>query len=157
MPRSTRPRKRTATRKRAAHERSVGELMRREFVTVSTDESLLEALRIMQLARLRHLLVERDGALAGVLSYRDLQNRTIEQLDRSAGPLEASMHALTVEEAMMDSPYVVAPDTPSQEAASRLCHLGIGCLPVVEEGPGGLRLVGIITENDLLRAAYDTH
>ena len=58
----TRQRKRSATRKRAARERRVEELMRREFVTVSADESLLEALRIMQLARLRHLLVERDGA-----------------------------------------------------------------------------------------------
>ena len=131
--------------------------MRREFVTVSTDESLLEALRIMQMARLRHLLVERDGTLVGMLSYRDLQNRTIEQLDRSSQPLEASMHALTVEEAMMDSPYVVTPDTSSQEAASRLCHLRIGCLPVVEDRPEGPRLVGIITETDLLRAAYDTY
>lgn len=130
--------------------------MRREFVTVSADESLLEALRIMQLARLRHLLVERDGALAGVLSYRDLQNRAIEQLDRSSEPLETSMHALTVEEAMMDSPYVVTPDTSTQLAASRLCHLRIGCLPVVEEQPEGHRLVGILTESDLLRAAYDT-
>ena len=130
--------------------------MRREFVTVSADESLLEALRIMQLARLRHLLVERDGALAGVLSYRDLQNRAIEQLDRSSEPLETSMHALTVEEAMMDSPYVVTPDTSTRLAASRLCHLRIGCLPVVEEQPEGHRLVGILTESDLLRAAYDT-
>jgi CBS domain-containing protein len=157
VPRSTRQPEKTGTRKGAARQRSVGELMRHEFVTVSTDESLLEALRIMQLARLRHLLVERNGALAGILSYRDLQNRTIEQLDLSSGPLETSMRALTVEEAMMESPYVVTPDTPSQEAASRLCHLGIGCLPVVEERPEGPRLVGIITEVDLLRAAYDTH
>jgi CBS domain-containing protein len=157
VPRPTRQRRTSSTGKRAARKRSVGELMRREFVTVSADESLLEALRIMQLARLRHLLVERNGTLAGLLSYRDLQNRTIEVLDGSSEALETSMHALTVEEAMIDSPYVVTPETSSQEAASRLCHLRIGCLPVVEEGPEGPRLVGIVTETDLLRAAYDTH
>ena len=35
-----------------------------------------------------------------------------------------------------------------------MLHLKIGCLPVVEPEPGGLRLLGLVTESDLLRRAY---
>ena len=39
-------------------------------------------------------------------------------------------------------------------AASRICHLNIGCLSVMESTPRGPRLLGVVTESDLLRAAY---
>ena len=55
---------------------------------------------------------------------------------------------------MLDSPYVVTPETPLRVAASRMARLGIGCLPVVEPGEHGGRLVGLVTESDLLRAAF---
>ena len=35
-----------------------------------------------------------------------------------------------------------------------MLRLQIGCLPVVEATPEGPRLVGLLTESDLLRAAY---
>ena len=116
--------------------------------SVGVEQPVAEAARRMQSHHIRHLPALRGGQLEGLISERDIA------LVRA---LPFDLGDITVEEAMMDSPYVVTPDTPSQEAASRLCHLWIGCLPVVEEEPGGLRLVGIITENDLLRAAYDTH
>jgi len=129
--------------------------MRRDFVTVRVDESLSEALGIMRMARLRHLVVERSGQLVGVLSYRDLQDLEIQRLkgDPTADPV-GPPHSLAVEEAMLDSPYVVDPDTPLHVAASRMTGLGVGCLPVVEADEEGGRLVGLLTESDLLRAAF---
>jgi CBS domain-containing protein len=134
----------------------VRDVMRADFVTVTADDSLLEALRIMQLARLRHLLVERDGYLVGVLTYRDLQDRTLGQLrSRQRAPVEQLLREVGVREAMMDSPFVISPDATAREAARRMCNLRVGCLPVCEEGANGPQLVGILTESDLLRAAYD--
>ena len=109
----------------------------------------------MRCGRLRHLVVERDGYLAGILSYRDLQDRALgwgppEQPD--AMPAPTSVPA--VSEAMMASPYVIAPETDLSAAAARLTDLHVGCLPVVEREEAGPRLVGLVTEADLLRAAY---
>ncbi|MDJ0867333.1 MAG: CBS domain-containing protein [Myxococcota bacterium] len=127
--------------------------MRRDFVAVPAGEPLAEALGTMRLARLRHLLVERDGKLAGILSYRDLQDLELERLARD-GPAGAPRTPVAVEEAMMASPYVVTPETPLASAASRMCQLRVGCLPVVSPGASGGELVGIVTESDLLDAAY---
>ena len=46
---------------------------------------------------------------------------------------------------------VVAPDTPLGEAADRMCRYGYR-LPARHEPAG--ELVGLVTETDLLRAAY---
>ena len=54
---------------------------------------------------------------------------------------------------MSGSPYVVDPQTPLRLAAERMTRLHVGCLPVVEEDAGRARLVGVLTEADLLRAA----
>jgi len=55
---------------------------------------------------------------------------------------------------MTGTPFSIVPDATLSEAASRLERLRVGCLPVVEPGEDGLRLVGLLTEMDLLRAAY---
>jgi CBS domain-containing protein len=39
-------------------------------------------------------------------------------------------------------------------AARRMLRLKIDCLPVVRAGSNGPALVGLLTESDLLRAAY---
>jgi CBS domain-containing protein len=142
-------------RKRVKRAECVGAVMRRDFVTVRSDERLSEAISIMRMGRLRHLLVQRDGRLVGVLTYRDLQDRELERLGAGgAAALPAQGFDVAVEEAMLDSPYVVNPDTPLRVAAARMTQLGVGCLPVVEVADGDGRLVGLVTEADLLRAAY---
>jgi acetoin utilization protein AcuB len=55
---------------------------------------------------------------------------------------------MTVESAMTTSVVVVSPRHDAKEAASLMLDHKIGALPVVDAG----RLVGIITETDLLRA-----
>ena len=49
-----------------------------------------------------------------------------------------------------------------RQKSERLCRYGFGCLPVVERGDGDgdgdadpePRVVGLVTETDLLRVAY---
>ena len=135
--------------------RRVREVMRRDFISISQQESVLEALDLMRLARLRHITIANDGLLVGILSYRDLQD---DLLARIKPPLDlhrelAIGHAAAVERTT-GSPYSIAPDATLAEAAARLERLRVGCLPVVEAGVRGLQVVGLLTEMDLLRAAY---
>jgi CBS domain-containing protein len=109
----------------------------------------------MRLARLRHLTIESDGLLVGILSYRDLQDALLAHCDEGArlagAPAPGSAEAV---EQLSGSAYSIAPDATLAEAAARLEHLHVGCLPVVERSEQGLRVVGLLTEMDLLRAAY---
>jgi CBS domain-containing protein len=50
---------------------------------------------------------------------------------------------------------VILPTAPARKAAELLCKTVTGFLPVVELEGEELRMLGIITETDMLRAAYD--
>jgi acetoin utilization protein AcuB len=52
---------------------------------------------------------------------------------------------------MTPNPVTVSPDTGLKEAARKLLEMKVGGLPVVE----GDRLVGIITETDMLDALLE--
>jgi len=138
-------------RRGAAGLRPVSELMRRHFVTIGPEESLLDAYRLMRMARLRHVMVTRDGELCGTLSYRDLLEGFLVDPE---GATQKNAHEMHVEEAMVADPYTLTPDTPLEGAASRLLRLRVGCLPVVDASGETPQLVGLVTESDLLRAAF---
>jgi CBS domain-containing protein len=129
--------------------------MQCEFVALAPDTSLLAARRTMQLARLRHLCVADGGRLVGLVSYRDLQDALLAGLEApgAAARLDA-LGAWTLREAMVPAPYVARPDTPADEAARRMLSLHLGCLPVCEGPDRDARLVGLLAESDLLRAAW---
>jgi CBS domain-containing protein len=135
--------------------RRVADVMRRDFITISREESVLEALQLMRLARLRHLPVVSEGVLVGVLSYRDLQDELVGRLElpSPASPIGA-IGRIGVQERMRGTPFSIVQDATLAEAAARLERLHVGCLPVVDPGDRGLLLVGLLTEMDLLRAAF---
>jgi CBS domain-containing protein len=140
---------------RGARARQVGDVMRRRFIALSPGDSLLDAERLMRIARVRYLPVVSGATLVGVLSNRDL-------LESSVAPSQASPEALgrflletRVAELMNANPAAVIPDTALAEAARLLLEIGEGCLPVVDAPGPAPRLLGIVTENDLLRAAYE--
>jgi acetoin utilization protein AcuB len=115
---------------------SVRDVMSTDLVTVAPHESARRAYEIMRDRRIRHLPVLADGRLVGVLSDRDLRPVL----------LSPGLAGATVGELMSESLTTIAPDAPVEDAASLLVVKKIGCLPVV----AGERLVGIVTETDLL-------
>lgn len=131
----------------------IAELMRRDFVVLPKAEVGYAAERTLRMARLRHApVVEADGRLAGLLSYRDLMEAIRVRLEKELGPERVG--------ALLAEPLAavgriravsVDPDCPPARAARLMLRYGVGFLPVVDaEG----RLLGIVTESDLLRAAY---
>ena len=115
---------------------SVRDIMVTDLVTVGPQESARHAYQLMRDRRFRHLPVVADGRLVGVLSDRDLRPVL----------LSPWLAEATVAELMSEDLTTVAPGASVEDAASLLVVKKIGCLPVVE----GARLVGIVTETDLL-------
>ena len=134
----------------------VQDLMRRDFVSLAPGDSLLEAERTMRLGRIRHLPVIEDGLLVGILTHRDLLEGSLASV-REVAVAERIEHlrATPVESVMRRDPWTVESETSLRDAAQRMLHLKIGCLPVVDSGERGPVVIGLITESDLLRAAYE--
>jgi CBS domain-containing membrane protein len=137
-----------------AHE-LVASLMRANFISAAPEDTLLEADRIMRLARIRHLPVVKNGILVGLISHRDVLSASIAKLEKSE-PVERLDHlrSISIGEVMQREIETALESTTLASAARRMLRLKIGCLPVVRAGPSGPLLVGIVTESDLLRAAY---
>jgi CBS domain-containing protein len=130
----------------------VGEIMRREFVSLQAGDRLDFVEDVMALGRIRHLPVLRDGKLVGIVSQRDLlANSLSKALDFDAQDRRSFLKSVDVSEAMTENVITVDERTVVDEAARLMIRHRIGCLPVVD-GEGGL--VGLVTETDLLRAAY---
>jgi CBS domain-containing membrane protein len=129
----------------------VRDLMSSPVVTLTQGQSLPLARELMGLTRTRHLpVVDRDGLLVGLVSHRDLLAASISSLaPLSTADREELQFNVPVARIMREQVWTIGPDAPAEAAARLLLDHRIGCLPVTEAG----RLVGILTEADLLQAA----
>jgi len=109
-------------------------------VAIESGRTLAEAHDRMRECGIRHLPVVDGGRLVGVVSQRDLY---LLQTLRSVDPVTE-----TVGEAMMRTPYTVAPEAPLEEVARRMAENKYGSAVVVERGA----VVGMFTTVDALRA-----
>jgi len=135
-----------------AHRTPVSEIMRTEFLSVGSKERLDFADRVLRLGNFRHLPVVEDGRLVGILSNRDVLAAALTKLlDFEAGQRRTFLHSVEVSEVMTRDVVSVRPDTPLSEAALRMVERKVGCLPVVDQED---KVLGLVTETDLLRAAY---
>jgi len=118
-------------------------------ITVPPDISIFEARRLMDGARIRHVLVALGGDLLGIVTDRDIRlNMPSQATSLSVWELNYLLAKVTVGEVMTRSVITVRPDLDAHDAAQIMLDHKIGALPVIDEG----RLIGIVTETDLLRA-----
>ena len=100
-------------------------------------------------------ICQSGSLLVGVLSHRDVVESALPKRDEETSKRrEQHLRAIPVVAVMRANPWTADPDTTLREAAKRMLSFKIGCLPVVEPSRDGPQLVGLVTESDLLRAAY---
>jgi acetoin utilization protein AcuB len=130
---------------------TIRELMTGGVITVRRETPVLEARDLMARERIRHLLVTDGGGggLAGIVTDRDIRlNLPSQATSLSVWEISYLLTALTVGQVMTRSVITIEPDRPAREGAQLMLDHKIGALPVLDGG----RLVGIITETDLVRA-----
>ncbi|HEX9440054.1 MAG TPA: CBS domain-containing protein [Roseiflexaceae bacterium] len=130
------------------HRHHVEEWMSAPPIVVSPTTTLEAARCLMEQHHVRRLPVVRDGRLVGIISYGDLRAAQPSRVTTlSVYEWRALLSQTTIEECMTHSPVTIAPDATTLEAAQKMLTNKIGGLPVVK----GARVVGVITESDLLR------
>ncbi|MFQ5515546.1 MAG: CBS domain-containing protein [Myxococcota bacterium] len=135
---------------------SVAEVMQKHFVCVAPDDSLLEAEVTMRVARLRELMVLRDGILVGLLTECPSWGDELRALLRSSrAEAQELLRTRKVGDVMLLGPRSLPPGCPLDQAAGELLEAGRSSLPVAVPSPSGPLVIGLLTEGSLLRAAYD--
>jgi len=129
----------------------VRDLMSADVVTLGRNDKLAAAEDLMRLGRIRHLpVVDEDGALAGIVSQRDLfHSGLIRALGYGAHAQQQALSTVAIKEAMNTDVVTTTPDTPLRDAARTMFERKIGCLVVVDGG----RIAGILAESDFVKLA----
>lgn len=120
----------------------VEHVMTRNPVVVEWSESLQRVQELLYTLDTRHLPVTKAGSLCGIISEADL-----------AGPQAAgeAPRRLSAEDIMSKKLVTVTPKSELSHAIDLMLERRIRALPVVDSG--SLRLVGIVSYVDILRAA----
>jgi acetoin utilization protein AcuB len=117
-------------------------LMIPDPITVTKNASIKQAIEMMKVNSIRHLpVVDDENILEGFVTLADLK----------VGLIPSMVAGLTLEELMIKDPITVDPNNDIEIAAQLIYKYKISGIPVVRKG----KLVGIITESDLLRAFVD--
>ena len=130
----------------------ISKLMTRKLLTVSPEDTVETAVQCLRQRGVRHLLVLDQGELVGILSDRDIKRalqpeQTKKKKVLGLGGLYFLLEPILVREIMTKDPLTIDPGTTAQEAAAIMIKNKFGALPVAKNG----RLLGILTETDLLR------
>ncbi len=123
----------------------VEDIMSTDLFTINEEDVVDVAAAMMKWRHIRRIPVEDgSGTLVGLVTYRGL----IRLLSRGeAGRMKPTAVSLIMETEVV----TVTPNVPTLDAARLMRKRKIGCLPVVDQDN---RLVGIVTENDLVRIAW---
>src|SRR5262245_3215705 len=126
----------------------VQDVMQTKLCTVTPETTLPEALRLTGQRGIRHLPVLDDERLVGILSDRDLKRAMASPATTlEAHELRYLLDRLRVGEIMTRAVITIGPTSPIEDAARLMVLEKIGALPVTD----GDRLVGLVTETDVLR------
>lgn len=108
-------------------------------ITITKDASVGEAIQLMKINAIRHLPVVSAGKLLqGFVTLADLKS----------GLIPSFIGEVSLSDLMIADPVTVGPDEDIETAAQLIYMHKISGIPVTEDE----KVVGIITESDILRA-----
>ncbi len=120
----------------------INDLMIPDPITITEKASVSDAIELMKVNSIRHLpVVSPKKVLKGFLTLADLKQ----------GLIPSMLGDLTLADLIIKKPICVDPDNDIEIAAQLIYKHKIGGMPVVKKN----KLVGIITETDILRAFID--
>jgi len=123
----------------------VSSIVATRVLTVPDKAPLTTVQRVMAENGLRHIVVVRDGAIAGYVSARDIfgERLLVEDVET-----RRKLSAKAVKEVMKSPPVTLYPQATLADAARTMAEKNIGFVVLTE----GDRLVGVVSERDVVKA-----
>lgn len=128
---------------------SVSQIMSKDLITLTIDNTLYEAEHLFKKHKFRHLPVVDGKKLVGVLSYSDLLKISYVDVTEGEDLVESVMYDMfTIGQVMANVPVTVSTETSLKDVMQQLIEQTFHSLPVVHKNGD---LAGIVTTTDLLR------
>ena len=126
----------------------VSKIMTTDLVTINHTNSLLDAEKLFEKHKIRHIPVVSNKKIIGILSLTDLLRISfVDTYGEDDSHVDTAVYnMLSIEQVMVKNPVHIAPTLTIKEVAEILAKKEFHALPVVENGD----LVGIVTTTDLL-------
>lgn len=122
----------------------IEEIMTKDVLTLTSTNTVLEALELMRLNKIRHIpIITDEKSVIGIITDRDLKEVIPSTLTLE---IDKNIYNTELSIIMTKNPIVGHPMDFVEESAIIFYDHQIGCLPIVSNN----KLVGIITETDLL-------
>ena len=136
----------------------VKELMTKKVLTVSPDDDVVRAFAFFHKKKFRHLPIVDKGKVVGILSDRDIKKLLNFPKGLVANPggttftiAPTKIKSIMGKRLTTKGLITIEPEKRVADAATIMVKRKIGALPVVRKG----KLVGIITETDILKAIVE--
>lgn len=127
----------------------VEEIMRTEIATLTENDSIADALKIMNAKKIRHLpIIDENRKLVGLVTDRDIRDASPSIFDTEKFKEEMKNPVKVI---MKTDVITGHPLDFVEEISAILYEHRIGCLPILKDD----KLVGIVTETDLLRTLVE--
>ena len=127
----------------------VTKIMTDNPVTITLQDSLIDAQKIMEDRKIRHLPVVDNKEIIGMVSYTDLMRvNFVDNYSKGNENVTTTLYSvLSIEQVMVENLVTVSTETTIREAAEILSEKEFHALPVVDHNG----LAGILTTTDLIK------
>jgi PAS domain S-box-containing protein len=119
---------------------SLGDVMNSQVSTISPDERVASAAKMMSDKRISCLVITDSGNVAGIITETDVLRRV--------GNKSNDLYRIKLSQIMSSPVESASPDLSILQASKIMGRKHIKRLPIIENG----KLVGIVTQTDLVRA-----
>lgn len=127
----------------------VEEIMKTEIVTVTPSVSIADTMRLMELKKIRHIpVIDSNQQLVGIVTLNDIRDAapSIFRANDHLEDLEKPVDSIMKKDVITGHPLDFV-----EEIAAVFYEHKISCLPITNNQ----KLVGIVTETDLLRTLVE--
>jgi|TARA_R110000868_G_scaffold76774_2_gene220500 CBS domain-containing protein len=126
----------------------VSKIMTTDLITINHTNSLLEAEKLFEKHKIRHIPVVSNKKIIGILSLTDLLRISfVDTYGEDDSQVDTAVYnMLSIEQVMVKDPVHISPSLSIKEVTEILAKKEFHALPVVDNG----ELVGIVTTTDLL-------
>ena len=126
----------------------VSKIMTTDLITINHTNSLLDAEKLFEKHKIRHIPVVSNKKIIGILSLTDLLRISfVNTYGEDDSQVDTAVYnMLSIEQVMVKDPVHISPSLSIKEVTEILAKKEFHALPVVDNG----ELVGIVTTTDLL-------
>ncbi len=130
----------------------VNELMNRGAVNIDANDSLTEAINLVNKLNIGRLMVMKRDKLVGIVTDRDLRRAAPSNAtDLEIHEMRYLLDKVKIKEIMTPNPITVRQHDTVTHAAKIMNEKKISGLPVVDQAN---RVIGVLSRSDILKSVY---